>query len=175
MSRKHKQGNDNLNPPVHPAEEFLKKYLNSLHHERSKSPPSLFEIEGDIASCEEACERIKTEIKRREKLISRWKQEIKEWKSWYNGSPKIDKSEEWAKMDAEVQWRSIEIQSSQVVINGLYESLYPAKTELEVARHRLIAHTQGCLERPLREDPRYLGILQALESDNQPHPSKKDS
>lgn len=158
MSRKPKRSKK----PVNPAEEYLKNYLNLLQEERKDNTPTLHDIKLAIQTSEDECARIKAEINRREALINQRKQEIKDWKAWYNGSPKIDKSEEWAKMDVEIAWRASEIQSLQAEVDRLFESMYPAKTQLEIARHRLVAYELGFLEKPLSEDPRYVGIHEAL-------------
>jgi hypothetical protein len=144
-----------------PAAKFMKEYLKQLRAVRKGSLPTRAELEQGVQKWEHECAGLKAEVKKAEALAKKRKREIDEWKQWYNGIPKIDKSEEWAKLEAEIAWRAHEINDAQNKINQLYEQHLAAQTQLEMARHWLIAYDHGILEKPLKEDPRYVALMAA--------------
>lgn len=141
-----------------PAAKFLKDYLKQLKAGRKGSPPTRAELEQGAQTWERECAGLKAEIKETEAFAKRRKREIDEWKQWYNGVAKIDKSEEWAKLKAEIAWRAQQINDAQQKIDRLYEKYLAAQTQLEIARHWLIAYDHGILDKPLKEDPRFLTL-----------------
>lgn len=144
-----------------PAEKFMKDYLKQLLAGRKGSRLTRAEIEQDVQKWERECAERKAEVKEAEALAKKRKREIDEWKQWYHGIPKIDKSEEWAKLEVEIAWRAQEINDAQNKINQLYEQHLAVQTQLEMARHWLIAYDHGILDKPLQEDPRYVALMAA--------------
>ena len=144
-----------------PAATFMRDYLKQLRAMRKGSPPTRSEIEQSVQKWERECAGLKTEIKETETFAKQRKREIDEWKQWYNGVAKIDKSEEWAKLEAEIAWRGQQINDAQQKIDQLYEKHLAAQTQLEMARHWLIAYDHGILDKPLQEDPRYVALMAA--------------
>jgi hypothetical protein len=143
-----------------PAAKYLRDYLKQLRAMRKGGAPTRAEIEQGVKTWESQIADLKAEIKQSEALAKKRKREIDDWKQWYHGIGKIDRSEEWAKLEAEIAWRAQEINAAQKKINQLYEKHLQVQTQLEMARHWLIAYDHGILDKPLEEDPRYVQILQ---------------
>ena len=147
--------------PSDPGEKFRTDYLKQLRAEHRGGAPTAEEIQQQIGDAEEAVTQLKAEIDAAKALSKKRKQEIDEWKLWYNGIAKIDKSVEWAKLEIEIAWRATEINDLHLTIGTLYEQHLAAKTRLEMARQRQTAFAHGALEKPLTEDPRYVQLMHA--------------
>lgn len=145
--------------PTDPGEKFRQDYLKQLRAEHRGGAPTAEEIERQISDAEDAVTRLKTEIDAAKALSTKRKQEIDEWKLWYNGLAKIDKSAEWAKLEAEIAWRAAEINDLHLSVGTLYEQHLAAKTRLEMAHQRQAAFASGALAKPLAEDPRYVQLM----------------
>ena len=102
----------------------------------------------------EETEEIEIQIEGAKDQASSRKDEISEWKLWYNGLAEIDKTESMKKLEFEVGWRSKDIGEIEKKIVELQKSLLAAKGRLETARQMLAAFEAGVYEGSMVEDPR---------------------
>jgi hypothetical protein len=152
--------------PWHKADQLkrlLEDFIVQLQAERD-SPPSeallkasIEQAQLDISRLKKLCDEAKTQAKRR-------KSELSEWKQWYYSLPGLDKTAELEKLNAEILWRSTEIDALQNQIVSLETKLFNALNIREINANQLTALQAGVYALPVEQDPRLIALQEAYEA-----------
>lgn len=140
---------------------LLTKMRAQLKAERAEVPPSLADLNTNIAQAQTAITRIQADIEEGKLRAKKLKLEIDEWKLWYERLPESGKSLGWLKVKIEVDQRAAEIDAVGKQIDQLRLSERQARGELEFAKQRLAAFEAGVHNLPLKEDPRWKSLQAA--------------
>ena len=147
---------------------FFKRLLSELkvelEAERSNLPNSVDVIQVSIAEAELNLEKVQAKINKAKGQSKQRKQEISEWKRWYEAIAQINKAQEWETLTQEMTWRSQIISDCEVKISQLESKKLMLMGELEKKRIQLVAFMNGVYELPLNEDPRLIEAQAALKT-----------
>jgi multidrug efflux pump subunit AcrA (membrane-fusion protein) len=147
---------------VKPLEERLAEVRAQLEAERSAGPFTLSGLQTDVAQAQAEAERAYAAAQRAKAQASKRKDEIDEWKAWYNSRPEDEKEVDMAKLQGEIKWRAAELEVLTPQIRDLLTAQASAAGNLELAQQRLTAFEAGVFEKPIEEDPRFLHLNNAL-------------
>ncbi len=165
----------NLNTPVDASKEdvvkegvdWLEKQMASLQArleaERSDGIPSLKELEEQLSRAQKYSEKIEAKILKAKGLAKLRKKEIADWKHWYEGVLSVDKSQERAKLQAEILWRSEAIAHQETKISQLESENLDALGKVVQLEEQIEATKAGIYDRPVEEDPRLLELQAAIQ------------
>ncbi len=131
--------------------------------ERAGGPPTRAGLQAALEQAEDDIERLEAETEKAKQQSKKRKREIDEWKAWYNNQAGIDKTAARAKLDSEITWRAAEINALEARIAQLVADDLEAEGRVEQARHQMTALEAGVYDRPIKEDPRLVGVLEELE------------
>lgn len=146
---------------------FLSRVISELRQqleeERKQLPISQASIETDILKLEKQCEKVQAKIAQKKAKSKSRKQEIDDWKRWYNGIGHIDKTQAREQLALEIDWRAQAIAEYETQISQLGPEELAITGELEKKKMQLEAFLTGVYERPIAEDPRLTEAETALE------------
>lgn len=147
---------------------FFKRLLSELNveleAERSNLPDSVDVIQVSIAEAELNLEKVQAKINKEKGKSKQRKQEISEWKRWYEAIAQINKTKEWETLTQEITWRSQIISDCEVKISQLEAKKLMLMGDLEKKRIQLAAFVNGVYELPIDQDPRLIEAQVALET-----------
>jgi chromosome segregation ATPase len=135
-----------------------------IEAERREGPPNVAELQATIQAIKDEIEHIQARIEKAKAQAKKRKREIDDWKQWYHTLPGVDRSEEQAKLAAEINWRGAEITARQDEIGVLESQKWAAKERWEKAKQRLSAVEEGVYDRPIEQDPRLLSVQAARQA-----------
>jgi len=134
-----------------------------LKAERAGGLPTEASLQAALDEAEDRVEQLEARIAKAKGLSKKRKREIDEWKTWYNNQPDIDKTAARAKLDGEIHWRADEIKKLEDQISRRIAKHLDAEGAVEQVRHQMAALEAGVYDRPIKEDPRLIGVLEELE------------
>lgn len=146
--------------------ERLAEVRAQLEAERAAGPFTLSGLQAEVAQAQAEAERTYTAAQSAKAQASRRKDEIDEWKAWYNSLPEDEKEVGMVKLQSEIKWRAAELEVLTPQIRDLLAAQATAVGNLELAQQRLTAFEAGVFERSIEEDPRFLHLNNALHSAN---------
>ncbi len=145
----------------------LAELLSRCEAERAEGVPDLAQLELKLSRAPKKVEKIQTKIRKAKRQAKQRKQEIAEWKLWCEGIGSMDKSEERAKLELEIQWRSVEIAAQETKISQLETEKLAALGDVERHAEQIEAVKAGIYDLPLEEDPRLLELQAAIDRTEQ--------
>ena len=106
--------------------------------EREAGVPSLADLEKQLGRAQKSLEKLETKQKKAKRTAKLRKQEIAEWKQWYEGVAAVERDRERETLAAEIGWRSeaIVAQEAKVLVQGL-------PLVGEELRHRTAGHVHA--------------------------------
>ena len=141
---------------------WLKQQLGELRSqleiERAEGVPDLATLEARLTKADRKAEKLATKVIKTKQQSKQRKAEIAEWKLWYDGIGKLDKSEEHTKSLAETWWRSEAIATLESKIIQLEAEQLEALTVVE----KIEAVKAGVYALPVDQDPRVVELEGAI-------------
>lgn len=141
------------------------KLGRQLRAERRAGKPDVTQLQANVAQAQQQVDTINSEKDRLKDAASNRKNEITEWKQWYDALPGLDKTTELEQLNHEVQWRLKEVVQLETDIGKLYGDEFEASNQLEFAKQQLAAFEAGVFERPVDQDPRLIAAHKAIEKE----------
>jgi len=120
-------------------------------------------LKADVAAAKCQLEKVSSDLKQAKALSRKRKDEINEWKVWYEKLPVEEKSAGLVTLNNEIDWRAAELDSNGQKINELMMSEIEAEGAVEMAVQKLDAFKVGAHKLPIEKDPRLKGALAAVE------------
>ena len=157
---------------VKPLAERIAEVRAQLEAERAAGPFTLSKLQAELAEAQIEAERAATAAEKAKAQASKRKDEIDEWKAWYNSRPEDEKEVSLVKLQSEIKWRAVDLEVLTPQISNLLAAQATALGNLELAQQRLRAFEVGVFERPLAEDPRLAALQSSLESAQLPQRGK---
>lgn len=150
----------NLKKQVKHLDQMLATMREQVQDARAKGPAYQHEL---IRSRESTAARVATHrkmITSAKNHCKKRKREIDEWKLWYSGNEKADKSAELAQLNQEIEWRAADIAAKEAEISALYTELLVAEGEYEQLSLQLDALNALSDSDPVDADPRIQHLLE---------------
>ena len=141
----------------------LKEIKVQVKEERKQSRISPASLRADVAAAKRQFAKVSSELKQAKALSRKRKDEIDEWKGWYEKLPADEKPAGLITLNNEINWRAAELDSNGQKINELMMSEIEAEGALEMAAQKLEAFKAGAHKLPIEKDPRLKGALAAVE------------
>jgi len=143
---------------------FLDKQLRvmtrELKKERKEGQLSEAELSYKLQESQLAMDKISAQLKKAKEGIKKRKKEIKKWKEDYNIQDQLDKSAEWARLSAEIAWRSQEIISTEAMVASMYAQKTVIEGAVEAYKVKLQIFKEGHFNNDIKEDPRLRAITE---------------
>jgi hypothetical protein len=149
---------------VKPLAERIAEVRAQLEAERATGPFTLSKLQAELVEAQIEAERAATAAEKAKSQASKRKDEIDEWKAWYNSRPEDEKEVSLVKLQSEIKWRAVELEVLTPQISNLLAAQATAVGNLELAQQRLRAFEAGVFERPIEEDPRLTILQSSLQS-----------
>jgi len=131
--------------------------------ERAEGMPDPSVLQADIVRAQSRFEKVQSELSQAKALSRKRKNEIDEWKGWYEKLPNEEKPAGLASLNNEIRWRAAELDSNGQKINELMLSEIEATGALEMANQKLAAFKAGVHKLPFEKDPRLKGALTEID------------
>jgi len=131
--------------------------------EREQEPPDPASLQTDVSVTQGRLEKVQSELKQAKALSRKRKDEIDEWKGWYEKLPDVEKPAGLVSLQNEINWRAAELDSNGQKINELMMTEIEAMGALEMANQKFAALEAGVHKLPVEKDPRLKGALVELE------------
>ena len=141
----------------------LKEIKVQVKEERKQSRISPASLRADVAAAKRQFAKVSSELKQAKELSRKRKDEIDEWKGWYEKLPAEEKPAGLITLNNEINWRAAELDSNGQKINELMMSEIEAEGVLEMTVQKLEAFKAGAHKIPIEKDPRLKGALAAVE------------
>jgi chromosome segregation ATPase len=145
--------------------QLLNQTITRLRHqlkkEREPDAPTTEELSAQLETTRRQLERLHQQIKDAKAMSKRRKREIDEWKLWFNGLEKPDRSDEVRQLQSEIEWRAQDIARQEARISELNQQALSVEGEAEQIQLRLAAREEGLYKLPLEEDPRFKMAVEA--------------
>jgi DNA repair ATPase RecN len=132
--------------------------------ERKQVPPSLDALRADVSMAQSRLEKVQSELGQAKALSRKRKDEIDEWKGWYEKLPAEEKPAGLVSLNTEINWRAEELDSNGQKINELMLAEIEAMGAFEMANQKLAAFKAGVHKLPIEKDPRLKGVLAEVEA-----------
>lgn len=132
-----------------------------LTAERAAGPFTRSGLQAEVDQAQAEAERAFHAAEKAKAQARDRKDEIDEWKTWYNSLPEDEKEAGLAKLQSEIKWRAAELEVLTPEISDLLAAQASALGDLELAQQRLSAFEAGVFDRPVEEDPRLVGLFQS--------------
>ena len=124
---------------INKALTLVRKQVREIH---SQGPSFMNALEKRMEESMLVVKGIKKKISAAKAQSKKRKQEIDEWKLWYNGLAHINKTKELKQLNAEIRWRAKDIAAKEKEISKLYKELIIAegveeqiKVQIEAVRN----------------------------------------
>lgn len=137
----------------------LKEIKVQVREERKQSRLDPAALKADVAAAKRQFENVSSELEQTKALSQKRKDEIDEWKGWYEKLPAEEKSAGLVTLNNEIDWRAVELDSNGQKINELMMSEIEAEGAFEMAAQKLEAFKEGVHKLPIEKDPRLKGAL----------------
>jgi len=131
--------------------------------EREQKPPDVTTLQADVSVAQARLDKVQSELKQAKALSRKRKDEIDEWKGWYEKLPENEKPAGLISLQNEINWRAVELDTNGQKINELTMIEIDAMGTLEVAKQKWAAYEAGVHKLPAEKDPRLKGVLVELE------------
>lgn len=141
------------------------KLGKQLRAERRAGIPDSAQLQANVEQAQLQVDAINSEKERLKDAASNRKNEITEWKQWYDALPGLDKTVELEQLNHEVQWRLKEVVQLETDIGKLYGDEFEVSSQLELAKQQLTAFEAGVFERPVDQDPRLIAARKTIEKE----------
>jgi predicted nuclease with TOPRIM domain len=135
-----------------------------LQTEREAGVPSESQLQAELDTAQAEYNRLKEESDKLKAQAKQRKSEVDEWKQWYYSQPGLDKTAELEKLNAEIAWRSTEIDALQNQIIPLEEALITVLDTVETLKNKLEAVQAGVYLLPVEQDPRLLQLQEEYQA-----------
>lgn len=135
-----------------------------LEAERAAGPFTLSGLQAEVAKAREKAERAFAAAEKGKARANKRKDEIDEWKAWYNSLPDDEKVAGLGKLQSEIRWRAAELEILTPQIRDLLAAQATALGNMELAQQRLTAFEVGVYERPVEDDPRLTNLQLSLKA-----------
>ncbi|GEM_PF-5768340 len=145
-------------------DQTISRLRHQLKKEREPDAPTTEELSAQLETTRRQQESIRKQIKDAKALSKRRKREIDEWKLWYNGLEKADRSDEIRQLQSEIQWRAQDIARQEARISELNQQSLSVEGAAEQLQLRLAAREEGLHKLPPEEDPRLKAAIEAKEN-----------
>ena len=132
----------------------LRDLRSQVGMERERGVPDPEVLKADVARTQSQLAQIQSELSQAKALSRRRKDEIDGWKNWYEKLPAEEKTEGFANLQNEINWRASELDANGQKINTLMLSELEAQGVFEMASQRLAAFEEGVHNLPVEKDPR---------------------
>lgn len=141
----------------------LKKIKIQVREERKQSRLDPAALKADVTTAKRQFEKVSSEMDQAKALSRKRKDEIDEWKAWYEKLPAEEKLAGLVTLNNEIDWRAAELDVNGQKINELMMSEIEAEGALEMATQKLEAFKAGAYKLPVEKDPRLKGALAEVE------------
>ena len=138
-------------------EQIMKERAQLIH-----GPSS---IQAEIDQTRLAWEKVQSDLDQVKGLSRKRKDEIDEWKAWYENLSMEEKPSGLERLQKEIGWRADDLSSNGEKINELNLRELEARGAYEMAILKLEAFHAGVHKRPLEEDPRLVGVMAELDKE----------
>jgi len=142
----------------------LKEINVQVKAEREGTPPSLESLQADVTAAQVRAEKVGSELSQAKALSRKRKDEIDEWKGWYEKLPAEEKAAGLVTLNNEIKWRAAELDANGQRINELMLAEIETTGALEMASQKLAAIKAGTYKLPIEKDPRLKGVLAEVEA-----------
>jgi chromosome segregation ATPase len=130
--------------------------------ERAEGLPEPPVLRADVARAQAQLEKAQAELSQAKALSRKRKDEIDEWKAWYEKLPDAEKPAGLITLQSEINWRAAELDSNGQRINSLMLAELEAMGAFEKANQKLAAVEAGVHKLPVEKDPRLKSALNEL-------------
>src|SRR5262245_36316832 len=134
----------------------IRAQIQTEHAAGAADPTAL---QADVARAQSQLEKVQSELSQAKALSRKRKNEIDEWKGWYEGLSDAEKPAGLISLQNEINWRASELDSNGQRINGLMMAEIEVMGALEMANQKLSAVQAGVHTLPIEEDPRLKSAL----------------
>jgi hypothetical protein len=142
----------------------FKQLQTHLKSERSLGHSDPVAIQADISNAQIHLEKVQLELRQAKDHSSKRKDEIDEWKVWYDRLPEEHKPSGLVNLQNEIAWRAGELDTNADKIDRLILEEIHATGAMESAKHRLSAHADGAHKLPIDKDPRMKAIQKRIKT-----------
>jgi len=141
----------------------LKEIREQVQAERDEGLPDLATLQAVASSAKTGLDKVQSELGQAKALSKKRKNEIDEWKKWYEKLPAEEKAAGLANLQNEIHWRAAELDANGQKINTLMMSELEAMGAFEIASQKLAAFESGVQDLPVEKDPRLKKVLAELD------------
>lgn len=141
-----------------------KQLQTHLKSERSLGHSDPVAIQADLSSAQVHLEKVQLELRQAKDHSNKRKDEIDEWKVWYDRLPEEHKPAGLVNLQNEIAWRAGELDTNAEKIDRLILEEIHAMGAMEGAKHRLSAHEDGAHKLPIEKDPRMKAIQKRIKT-----------
>ncbi len=131
--------------------------------EREQGVPDVSVLQADVSAAEAELAKVQSELEQAKALSRKRKDEIDEWKGWYEKLPHEEKPAGLVNLQNEINWRAAELDANGQKINELMLSEIEATGMFEMAKQKLMVFEAGVHELPIEKDPRLKGAIAEVE------------
>lgn len=143
------------------ASEQLQAQLKS---ERLLSHSDPVAIQADMSRAQAQLEKVQLELRQAKDHSNKRKDEIDEWKLWYERLAEENKPAGLVNLQNEIAWRARDLDVNAEKIDRLILEEIHATGAMEGAKHRFSAYEAGAHELPIEKDPRMKAIRTRLKT-----------
>jgi hypothetical protein len=145
---------------MHSAVDSLRALIIA-EREEGIHDPSVLQAEIDQARFN--WEKSQLELSQAKGLSRKRKDEIDEWKAWYDRLSMDEKLAGLERLQNEIKWRAAELDANGKKINDLILAELEARGALEMAKLKLEAFLAGAHKLPIHKDPRLASAMAELD------------
>jgi hypothetical protein len=147
-------------------EKFLRTSVDKIRaqviNERAQAARGPAEIQKEFNRALQDWKTVQSELEKAKELARKRKDEIDEWKTWYEKLPAAEKASSIDRLQNEIRWRADELATNGNKINELIPKEFETRGKFEMAKQKLDAFHAGVHKRPIEEDPRLTSIISVL-------------
>lgn len=134
-----------------------------IESERAEGTSDRLVLQRQVHRARSKWEKTHSDLNQAKRLSRKRKDEIDQWKAWYEKRPPAEKPAGLERLQKEIKWRADELASNGEKINILIPQEFEARGALEMAKQRLAAFRAGAHKRRIDEDPRLKSLRDELE------------
>jgi hypothetical protein len=131
--------------------------------ERETGVQDPFVLQAQIDSARLNWEKAQSDLILAKGLSRKRKDEIDEWKAWYEKLSNEEKPAGLERLQSEIKWRAAELDANGRKINDLILAEMESRGALEMAKLKLEAFHAGVHKLPLNKDPRLISAMAELD------------
>jgi hypothetical protein len=145
---------------MHSAVEKIRALIKAEREEGIHDP---FVLQAEIDRARLNWEKAQSELSQSKGLSRKRKDEIDEWKAWYEKLSLDEKPAGLERLQSEIKWRAAELDANGRKINDLILAEMESREALEMAKLKLEAFHAGVHKLPLNKDPRLICAMAELD------------